>query len=345
MSESFCIKTEPIDKDYEQEDTNNDANTLCYNTIKLENFTNMVNDIKKEELVLDKVKEESTIDIIKEEDVDEMDELLQQHLTSTITQHISLPKLEIMDVYTDEDDCKGPEINGDTDANASDNKKSSREDSTVLNKKVIKNTEKSDISSSRLAQTPTEHKCELCGKSYTEHAKLRRHMLYTHILYMDTKYICKLCNQRFTTQAGLKRHSNTTHSEAQTLNEHKCEVCGKFYTEHANLLRHMRQKHPSSLDTEYICEICNQRFTTHIGLHRHSYTIHSVAQKPTKHKCEICDLKYICEICNQGFTTHPGLTIHTLRMHPKAQTQKALNTDSNKTHPVAQTPTKHKCEI
>ncbi|XP_073842728.1 uncharacterized protein [Musca autumnalis] len=561
MSDSFCIKTEPIAKDYEQEDTNNDANTLCYNTIKLENFTNMGNYIKKDELSFDKIEEnvpknvdESTIGKIKEENVDEMDELLQQHLTTTITQQISVPKLEIMDVH---------DSDGDTDANVSDDKNSSQEVSTVLKKKVLKykrtdktckdnNTEKTDTSYSRESKTHTEHTCELCGKSYPEYINLRKHMRYKHPLSMDTEYICKICDQRFATQTGLDRHCNRTHrkptkhkceicgtcyvdvwhlqihirrkhptsidteyiceicnerfttrrgrdkhsylmhpaaqtpaqhkceicgscylesqtlrahirtkhpasidtqyiceichkrfitkkalnihskkthTEAQTLNEHKCElccssytevssllkhvrkkhpssiseyiceickqgfatqtsldrhtstrhlvaqkptnhkceICGRCYLESRNLQSHIRKKHPSSIDTVYICEICNQRFTTQIGLHRHSFKMHSVAQKPTKHKCEICgifyssshslqahikqihptsiDLKYMCEICNQGFTTHTGLTRHSLRMHPVEHTQKLLNTHSNKTHPEAETLTDHKCEI
>ncbi|XP_073838177.1 uncharacterized protein [Musca autumnalis] len=220
MSENISIKMEPFANDYKQEDTNSDINTLSYNTTKFENFTN---DIKEDKVDLDKMEEflpenanESTIDIIKEEDVDEMDEFLsedsptssssltwksddrmdaiiqdvalpqhvtQQQLTSTTTQQISLPKLEIIDVHTDEND-----INGDSYTNVSSNKG------------------RSIISSFRVAQTPAQHKCEICGRSYTEVTNLQRHMRYKHPLSINAEYICEICNQSFTTQTGFDRH-------------------------------------------------------------------------------------------------------------------------------------------
>ncbi|XP_073842703.1 uncharacterized protein isoform X2 [Musca autumnalis] len=127
----FSIKTEPFANDHKQEDSTNDTNTTNYNTTKHENFTNMENYIKEDQVVLDKIQNflpenvaKSTIDIIKEEDMDEflpkncpskddmdeMDEFL-PYATSATTQQISLPKLEIIDVHTDEDDSKRHEIN------------------------------------------------------------------------------------------------------------------------------------------------------------------------------------------------------------------------------------------
>ncbi|XP_073842802.1 uncharacterized protein isoform X4 [Musca autumnalis] len=83
MSENLSIKTEPNANHCKQEDSNNGTITLCCNTTKLENFTNMENHIKEEEIDLDKMEEflpenvdMTIIDIIKKEDVDEMDTLL-----------------------------------------------------------------------------------------------------------------------------------------------------------------------------------------------------------------------------------------------------------------------------
>ncbi|XP_073842862.1 uncharacterized protein isoform X2 [Musca autumnalis] len=329
MSENFSIKTETFVNDYKQENSSNDTNTLGYNTTKLEHFTNMENDIKQEEIDLDKMEEfltenvdNSTSDIIKEENMEEIDEFLpkvstsihspssltsksddrteaiihdevhvtQQHLTGTTTQQISLPKLEIMDVDTDEDD--GLEINGDTDANLSDNK------------------ERSVISSSRVAQK--------------------------HPLSMDTKYICEICNKRCTTRHGLALHSNRMHPGTKKHTEHKCELCGNSYTKERSLHRHMREKHPLSLNAEYICEICNQRFTTQTGLDMHTARTHELLHS-AQYKCEQCDnsyrekrslqshmmkqhpssinAEYICKICNGRFATEQGLEIHSTRIH------------------------------
>ncbi|XP_073842847.1 uncharacterized protein [Musca autumnalis] len=371
MSENLFIKTENFANDYNLEDSNNDTNSLSYKTTKLVNFTNMGNVIKGNEEDLDKMEEflaenvdESSIDIIKKEDVDEMDEFLpedspsihspstltwksddrteatnshdkhvaQQHLTDTITQQISVPKLEIIDVRKEEQNSKGPDINGDTGARSSANKR------------------RSIISTSRVAQKPIDHKCDLCGSSYTEFNNLRRHIRYKHPLSINAEYICEICNQSFSTQTSLKSHTYWKHPESQTPTKHKCEICDTYYIESKNLRVHIRRRHPSLIDSQYVCKICSQRFNTQRGLDTHSYLKHAETQPPAEHKCEICgscyvrlyalrehmkkkhpssiDLKYMCEICNRRFTTQIGLDKH-----------------SNLMHPIAKTRARHKCEM
>ncbi|XP_073842893.1 uncharacterized protein [Musca autumnalis] len=393
MSESFCIKTE---------NSNND--TLSYNTTKLENCTNMENDIEEDELNLDNMEEflpenvdKAIIDIIKKEDVEEMEEFLPEdsysidspssltwksddrsEVTTTITQQISRPKLEIIDVHTDEQDSKGLKINGDTDVNGSDNK------------------ERYVISSSRVAQISTEHKCELRNE---------------HASSTDKKFVCEICNQRFKTKIGLGLHYYRTHQGAHS--QYKCEQCDSPHVTEKSLRKHIRDKHPSSLVTEYICNICNQNFTTQNGLDKHCYWMHPKTEIPSKHKCEICgscygkslslryhiskkhpssiDTEYICKICNQKFATQKGLDKHSFWKHPETlihtkhgcelcdssykyeislhrhirekhpssidteyicqmcnqrfATKISLDKHSYRKHPKAQTPGKHKCEI
>ncbi|XP_073842916.1 uncharacterized protein [Musca autumnalis] len=332
--------------------------------------------------------DESTIDKIKEEGVDEMDEFLpedspsiyssssltwksvegtkafahdevhhqyvtQQRLANTISEQISLPKLEIMEVHEDEQDSNGPNVDV--------NEEDSRDVSMVSNKKVgknkksdkrceDKNAKKSDMSSSR------EHKCELCSSSYGEFYNLMQHMRYKHPLSVNAEYTCGICDQKFTTQRGLAKHSDMMHPEAnstQTRRKYKCELCDCSYAENKTLRAHIRHKHPLSIDSEYICEICHKRFTTQAGLYRHYNFMHPEARSPpmsSKHKCEICessfmlvkdlrrhvrnkhplstDTEYICEICNKRFTTQTGLYRHYYCKHP--ETQK---------------PPEHKCEI
>ncbi|XP_073842821.1 uncharacterized protein isoform X2 [Musca autumnalis] len=323
MSEGVSIKTEPFAKDYKQEDSTNDTNTLDCSTTKLENFTNMVNVIKEEELDLDKMEESlveysdnTTIDVIKKENVDEMDEFLpeaspsfyappslhtwksddctevittslhtmhqQQHLTSTITQQISLPKLEIMDVHTEEDGSNDLEFSDNTDTKVNDN----RDD---------------DLNST---QIPAKHNCEICGRCYTEDFNLQKHMRNKHPSLIATEYVCEKCDKRFITQLGLDSHSYRMHpGVAQKPTEHKCELCGSRYKNSKHLHEHIRKKHPP-IDSEYICKICHEIFTTQAGLYKHSYRKHPVA---TKHKCEICGS------CYKKFKT---LREHIRNKHP-----------------------------
>ncbi|XP_073839113.1 uncharacterized protein [Musca autumnalis] len=442
MSEKVSIKTEPFANDYKQENFNNTTKPEHFTNMGNDIMEDELDLDNMEEFLPEKVNEYTT-DIIKKEDeyeslpenspsteyVDEMDEFLpensnksiidiikkedvddspgfytpssltwksddrtealshdevhhqQQHLTNKITQDISLPKLELIDVHTDEDDSDGLEINDDTDSNVSDNI-----DSSII--------------------SSSEHKCELCGTSFTEHSCLLRHMRNKHPSSINSEHICKICNKKFDTQAGLHRHSYRIHPVAR---KHKCEICGRSYRQPQNLRAHMRNKHPSSIDSEYTCEICYQRFTTQTGRDRHSYKKHRVA---TKHKCEICGTcyrgsnnlqvhmrkrhpsyiasEYICEICSQRFTTQKGLDRHFSHTHPahistkheceicgscyseyrslrahiinkhpssvdleyiceichqRFTTQNGLTRHSKRIHKVAQTPTKHKCEI
>ncbi|XP_073842830.1 zinc finger protein 711-like [Musca autumnalis] len=339
MSEQFSIKVEPFTKVYKQENSNNDTHTPRYNDIKLEYFTNMENDINEDELDLDDMEEflpennnESTIDKIKEEEVDGMDEPLSedspsiyspssltcksddftkaitndevQYPTNTRTQQISLPKLELMDVHTDEDDDSE---GGDTDSNVSDNNG------------------RSIASSSSATQTPTKHKCELCGRCYENAYNLRAHIKDKHPSSIDLDYICKICNQRLATQTGLDRHCYRTHPETRKPTKYKCEPCGISFTDHSNLRRHIRNKHPISLDTmnetpepiKHKCEICGCRYKQLDSLRIHMRNIHPLS----------LDTEFRCELCHKGFSTQAGLDMHSYTRHPEAQK-----------------PAEHKCE-
>ncbi|XP_073842935.1 uncharacterized protein [Musca autumnalis] len=292
MSENVSIKIEPFANDCKQEDSNSDITTLSYNT-------NILNDIKEDIADLDKMEEflpenvnEFPIDIIKKEDVNEMDEFLpedstshyspasltwksddraevithdevhqqhatQQHLTGATAQQISLPKLEIIDVHTDENYSKNIEMNGDTHANVSDNK------------------ERPVISSSRVAKTPTEHKCEHKEKNH-----LLRHMINKHRSSEDAVYICEICTRRFATKQGLETHSTRVHrgtDSTEIRSKYNCKLCDSSFTEKRSLRRHMRRNHPLSIDTKYMCQICNERFVTPHGLDLHSQRVHSTS--------------------------------------------------------------------
>ncbi|XP_073842890.1 uncharacterized protein [Musca autumnalis] len=348
-------------------------------------------DLAKMEEFLPENVDESPIHIIKEEDVDEMDEFLpedspsfyssssftwksddgtkafthdqvphqeviQQHLITTITQQISLPKLEITDVHEDGQDGNGPKV----DDNEEDPGNVPMASNKIYGKykkeeKICsyKNTTNSDIPPTR------EHKCELCSSSYRVFYNLLKHMRCKHPLSVNAKYTCGICDQKFFTQRGLKRHSVMMHAEAdstQTHTKYKCELCDCFYIEGKALRAHIRHKHPLSIDSEYICEICHSRFTTQRGHDKHSDMIHPGARSTPmliRHKCELCDSSftkvkelrrhmrnkhplsidtaYICEICHQRFTTQMGLHLHCTMMHPEAHS--------------TQTRTKYKCEL
>ncbi|XP_073842899.1 uncharacterized protein isoform X2 [Musca autumnalis] len=336
MSESFCIKTEPIAKDCEPEDCNNNTNTLSYTTTKLENFTNMLNDIKEDRLDLEEFLPEKidkvAFDVIKEEDVDKMEEFLpkdspsiyspssltwksddctkaiihdeaphergtQHYLTNITTEQISLPKLEIIDVHEDEPDSKGIKVTDDEHSKINNKKEGSRH---------VRKCKNYDKTCENNNTKKSEHKCEICGNCYRGSHTLREHIRNKHPLSINTEHICKICHQKFTTEIGLATHSYRRHPVAT---EHKCEICGSYHIRPKALQMHMRNKHPEIRFTQtrkHKCELCDCSYTDDSSLRVHLRN---------KHPSSI-NTEHICKICHKKFTTERGLAKH-VKMHPE----------------------------
>ncbi|XP_073842885.1 uncharacterized protein [Musca autumnalis] len=340
MSQNISIKTEPLANDYKQEDSNSDTNTLSYNTIKLENFTNTGNDVKKDKLDLDKTEEflpendESTIDTIKEEDVDEMDEFLPE----------DPPSKE----YVDKMDEFLPE-NVDKSTIDIIKEKDNEMDEFLL-----------EDSPSIYSPSSLTWKSDDCTEAIT-HDEVQQQRLKTiqqislpKLEIMDVHEDEQNSNGR-EANADEERSCEVSMVSNKKVGKYKCEICGRCYRQSRALVVHIRMKHPSH--PEFICEICQTRFTTQHGLTRHSILKHPGAdsiQTRTKHKCELCDrsyinekslrkhmrekhilandTKYICEKCDIRFATKMGLVVHSSKMH--------LSEDHS-----TQTRTKHKCEL
>ncbi|XP_073842723.1 uncharacterized protein isoform X1 [Musca autumnalis] len=256
------------------------------------------------------------------------DEVHQHHLTTTITPQIFLPKLEIMD------DSKGIAVTENKPSKVNDNKEDSRNVFMVPNE-IVSKCKEYDKNCNDKNTKKSQHKCEICGRCYSQSNTLREHIIKKHPLSLDTNYICEICNKRFTTPAGLEGHTQKKHPAAC---HHICEICGGCYKEDKFLRIHLKDQHSFSLDTEYACDKCDKRFITQIGLDNHSNLMHTKAGEPTEHKCQLCgrgfttskllrahirrkhpsstDSEYICEICNQGFTTQRGLDKHAHWKHP-----------------------------
>ena len=73
-----------------------------------------------------------------------------------------------------------------------------------------------------------DHKCERCGKEYTEKKSLRTHIKREHDNVRDEQ--CNQCGKLFFTKEVLKKHVKNIHNKDQNP-RYKCEYCQKSYTQ------------------------------------------------------------------------------------------------------------------
>ncbi|KER28741.1 hypothetical protein T265_04527 [Opisthorchis viverrini] len=120
-------------------------------------------------------------------------------------------------------------------------------------------------------ETPKQHKCGTCGKSFKVPSLLLRHA----IMHTTSKnYECEFCRKTFKYVHNLRNHRLLVHASDESngrLRIYTCEVCGKRAASQKDLKSHMRVH---SRQRPFACDLCDWSFATSSNLYRHRRALH-----------------------------------------------------------------------
>ena len=134
--------------------------------------------------------------------------------------------------------------------------------------------------------------CDLCGKNYSSHVLLKRHIENIHA---DKQLKCDQCDKLCSTKATLKIHTEDVHG----IKDKKCPQCDLLFRSQHYVSCHVRIVHQK----QFLCNQCGNSFGLKTGLETHIKYVHSDKKM------------FQCEKCSYKFDSKERLDHHFARKH------------------------------
>ena len=188
-----------------------------------------------------------------------------------------------------------------------------------------------------------DHKCNICGKSFSDASLLNNIIFKLHEVNKD--YTCDNCKDlksKKTISQSHKHPTKTVHEEKKTFS---CESCDKSFMKSGNLKNHIKKTHEdivpkkdhestNSLKNIYKCDHCDKIFATSQKLKNHTKSVH---KERKSFPCELCDdktfinssdlkshiyMNHECHMCGKKFVNKGKLDAHIYSIHIEQQEDK-----------------------
>lgn len=187
--------------------------------------------------------------------------------------------------------------------------------------------------------------CDICGKQYSKHNLLRKHVVRHHKEEDGAKlfpYSCQHCENVYITERQLLHHQKQPPRPCEVCGvifkcigllwphrrDHNsvCQVCDKAFSGRNSLVQHMKIAHQ---EKNIPCPKCDKMFSFESFKNQHIAKAHP--EKPLPYQCDKCDFsamkkvsvkihqkkahtakppQYTCKDCNSKFTCEASYNTH-----------------------------------
>ena len=159
------------------------------------------------------------------------------------------------------------------------------------------------------AREPTDIKCEICSKTFSDKANLKKHVQSIHEGLK--KYSCDICSEKFKQLIAMQRHKKRYHDieiERKTYKPRMdleprldCPTCGKEFKRFSIVKMHIKNYHSQEI---HQCNICEEKFLLKEDLQSHYQMVHEGIEPPPDYRSHNCD------ICGRPFADYSNYRRH-----------------------------------